>query len=317
MKIVVLDGYTLNPGDLSWDQIAELGELTIYDRTDEPDIIKRIEGAEIVITNKTPLKREVIEQADALKYISVLATGYDIIDLDAARERNIPVSNVPGYGTESVAQFTIALLLELASSVGIHNQAVKDGAWENSPDFCFWQQPIIELAGKTMGIIGYGRIGQATGRIAKALGMNVIAYNPHRISGLDIEYVELAELYARSDVITLHCALTKDNIKMINKKTISKMTKHPIIINNARGMLINEQDLADALKGGQISGAGLDVVSKEPVARDNPLLTAPNCIITPHISWASHEARRRIMNVTYENINGFLTGVIINNVVKF
>lgn len=314
MKIVILDGYTLNPGDLSWAQISTLGELTIYDRTDKKDILERINGAEIVITNKTPLDKEAIEQAESLKYITVLATGYDIIDLEAAKERNIPVSNVPGYGTDSVAQFAIALMLELASSVGAHDQAVKDGAWERSPDFCFWNQPIIELAGKTMGIIGYGKIGQATGKVAKALGMNVIAYSPRNRNEQDIEYVELDDLYAKSDVITLHCALTKDNIGMINKEAISKMTKRPMIINNARGMLINEEDLANALNLGQVSGAALDVVSKEPISKDNPLLTAKNCIITPHISWASHEARSRIMNTTYDNIKAFLGGTAKNKV---
>jgi len=290
MKIVVLDGYTLNPGDLSWDGLKNLGECTIYDRTsltDESEIISRIGDAEIVITNKTPLTKKILD-ASKIKYIGVLATGYNVVDIEAAREKNIPVTNIPTYGTQSVVQFAFALLLEICHHVAHHNQAVHDGRWENCADFCFWDYPLIELAGKTMGIIGFGRIGQATGKLAQAFGMKVIAFDTMREIGTkfgDCLFVELDELFAKSDVIALHCPLFPSTEGIICKKNINKMKNGVIILNNSRGGLIVEKDLREALDSGKVLAAGLDVVSTEPIKGDNPLLGAKNCFITPHISW--------------------------------
>ena len=317
MKIVVLDGYTENPGDLSWGPLEALGELTVYDRTpveDEAEIRRRIGEAEVVFTNKVPLSRRVIEGCPGLRFISVLATGYNVVDVDAARERGIPVSNIPAYGTASVAQFAIALLLEICHHVGGHSQAVRQGRWESCPDWCFWDYPLIELAGKTMGIIGFGRIGQQTRRIARALGMEVLACDGHPTdSGRAVgTYVSLDELYARADVIALHCNLTPENTGLIDRSAIAKMKDGVILLNNARGQLINEQDLADALNSGKVGAAGLDVVSTEPIRGDNPLLGAKNCLITPHISWAPLESRRRIMETAAENLRAFLAGRPIN-----
>ena len=317
MKIVVLDGYTENPGDLSWGPLEALGELTVYDRTpveDEAEIRRRVGEAEVVFTNKVPLSRRVIEGCPGLRFISVLATGYNVVDVDAARERGIPVSNIPAYGTASVAQFAIALLLEICHHVGGHSQAVRQGRWETCPDWCFWDYPLIELAGKTMGIIGFGRIGQQTGRIARALGMEVLACDGHPTdSGRAVgTYVSLDELYARADVIALHCNLTPENTGLIDRSAIAKMKDGVILLNNARGQLINEQDLADALNSGKVGAAGLDVVSTEPIRGDNPLLGAKNCLITPHISWAPLESRRRIMETAAENLRAFLAGRPIN-----
>lgn len=313
MKIVILDGYTENPGDLSWSQIEEYGELTVYDRTsltDENQIIERIGDAEIVITNKTPIGRRVFEMCPGIKYIAVLATGYNIVDIAAARERGISVSNVPAYGTASVSQYSIALLLEICHHIGHHAQTVAEGRWQSAPDWCYWDYPLIELEGKTMGIIGFGRIGQAEGRIAKALGMKVIASDVRpNDSGRQIaEYVGLDELFARADVISLHCNLTPENTGLINAENIAKMKDGVILINNARGQLIVEQDVADALNSGKIAAAGLDVVYTEPIRGDNPLLKAKNCIITPHISWAPIESRQRIMDCTAQNVRSFLEG---------
>ena len=317
MKIVILDGYTENPGDLSWESIAQQGELTVYDRTsltDEAEIISRIGDAEVVFTNKTPISAAVMDACPNLKFISVLATGYNIVDVAHAREKGIPVSNVPTYGTASVSQFSIALLLEICHHIGHHDESVHAGNWANSKDWCYWDYPLMELENKTIGIIGFGRIGQSEGRVAKALGMHVIAYDVYpNDSGKAIgEYVTLDELYRRADVITLHCNLTPENTGMIDKGSIAKMKDGVILINNARGQLINEQDVADALNSGKIAAAGLDVVYTEPIRADNPLLQAKNCIITPHISWAPKESRQRIMDTSAENLRAYCSGAPVN-----
>lgn len=315
MNIVILDGYTLNRGDLDWRRIEALGHVTIYDRTSHTDlqeIINRIGEAEIVFTNKTPLSKEVFNACKNIKYVGVLATGFNVVDVNAAAEKGIIVSNVPDYGTEAVGQFAIALLLEICHHIGYHNQAVHEGAWSKNPDWCFWDYPLIELFGKTMGIIGFGRIGQATGRIAKALGMNVIVYNRTQYNDGETAYVSLDELFAQSDVISLHCPLTPETEGMICKQNIDKMKDGVILLNNARGPLIVEQDLADALNSGKVYAAGLDVVSIEPIQKNNPLLKAKNCIITPHISWASKESRLRLLNIAADNLEAYLNGSPIN-----
>lgn len=314
MKIVILDGYTENPGDLSWEGFERLGELTVYDRTPAGEIVKRIGDADAVITNKTPVSRETLEACPNVKYIGVLATGYNVIDVAAAKERGIPVCNIPSYGTDAVGQFAIALLLEICHHVAHHDQAVHEGRWEQNDDWCFWDFPLIELAGKTMGIIGFGRIGQATGRIAKALGMRVIANDEYpNDSGKAIaEYVTRDELLAQSDVIALHCPLFPSTQGIVNRENIAKMKDGVIILNNSRGPLIVEQDLADALNSGKVYAAGLDVVSSEPISADNPLLHAKNCIITPHISWAPKESRQRLMDIAVEDLRAFMDGKPIN-----
>ena len=317
MKIVVLDGYTENPGDLSWDQLGELGELTVYDRTsltDESETVARIGNAELVFTNKTPITRGVIDACPGMKFIGLLATGYNVVDYRYAGERGIPVCNVPTYGTASVSQFSIALLLEVCHHIGHHDASVHAGNWERCADWCYWDYPLIELEGKTMGIIGFGRIGQAEGRIARALGMKVLAYDLYpNDAGREIaEYVDLDALYARSDVITLHCNLTPENTGMINRDSIAKMKDGVILINNARGQLIHEQDVANALNSGKLGGAGLYVVYTEPIRGDNPLLKAKNCILTPHISWAPKESRQRIMDCAVANARAFIQGSPIN-----
>lgn len=313
MKIVILDGYTENPGDLSWEEIEKLGELTVYDRTsltNMQEVIDRIDDAEIVLTNKTPITAEVLDECPNVKFIGVLATGYNVIDYKYAKEKNIPVSNVPAYGTASVSQFAIGLLLEICHHIGHHDQTVHQGRWESSSDWCYWDYPLIELDGKTMGIIGFGRIGQSTGKIAKALGMEVLAYDnyPNENGKAIAEYVELDTLLAQSDVVALHCPLFPETEGIINKDTISKMKDGVILLNNSRGQLVVEQDLADALNSGKVSAAGLDVVSTEPIKGNNPLLTAKNCFITPHISWAPKESRQRILDCTVQNIQAFLEG---------
>ncbi len=313
MKIVILDGYVENPGDLSWDDLAALGELTVYDRTsltDEQEIIDRIGDAEIVFTNKTPISRHVIDACPNLKFISMLATGYNVVDYASAREKGIPLSNVPTYGTASVSQFAIALLLEVCHHVAHHDRAVHEGRWETSADWCFWDYPLIELAGKTMGIIGFGRIGQQTGRIAKALGMKILAHDSRpNDTGREIgEYVDLDTLLRESDVVALHCPLFPETKGIINRDTLAKMKPTAILLNNSRGPLVVEQDLADALNEGTIYAAAVDVVDTEPIRGDNPLLTAKNCLITPHISWAPKESRQRIMDCSIENVKAFLAG---------
>lgn len=313
-KIVVLDGYTENPGDLSWDELKRLGELTVYDRTDEMQVAERIGDADIVYTNKTPISRAVLDACPNLRFIGVLATGYNVVDVDAAREKKIVVTNIPTYGTYAVGQFAIALLLEICHHIGHHDQAVKEGRWANNRDFCFWDYPLIELADKTMGIIGFGRIGQTTGKTAKAMGMRVIANDRYQSpQGREIaDYVEMGELLAQSDVIALHCPLFPETEGIINKDTIAAMKDGVIILNNSRGPLINEEDLAAALNSGKVYAAGLDVVSAEPINEDNPLLQAKNCIITPHISWASKESRQRLMDIAVDNLAQFLDGHPVN-----
>ena len=321
MKIVVLDGYTLNPGDLTWEGFKALGDCKIYDRTsltDDTEIISRIGDAEIVITNKTPLTKKILDACN-VKYIGILATGYNVVDIAAAKEKNIPVTNIPTYGTQSVAQFAMALLLEICHHVAHHNQAVHEGRWESCPDFCFWDYPLIELAGKTMGIIGYGRIGQATGKLAQAFGMKVIAFDAMREVGTklgDCSFVELDELFATSDVIALHCPLFPSTQGIICKENIAKMKDGVIILNNSRGGLVVEEDLREALDSGKVLAAGLDVVSTEPIKGDNPLLGAKNCFITPHISWAPKESRARLMNIAVENLKSWLNGKPVNVVNK-
>ena len=317
MKIVVLDGYTENPGDLSWGRLEKLGEVTVYDRTsyiDSPLIAERLAGADIAVINKTPITRKTIEACPSLKAIAVLATGYNVVDYAYAKEKGIPVLNVPSYGTQIVAQFAVGLLLEICSHIGHHDEAVKAGRWENNEDWCFWDYPLIELYGKTAGIIGLGRIGQATARILNTIGMKVIAYDSTKSNlGREVaEYVELDVLFAESDVIFLHCPLFPETEGIINKKNIKKMKDGVIIINNSRGQLIVERDLAEALNSDKVYAAGLDVVSTEPITGNNPLLKAKNTIITPHISWAAQAARQRIMDITVENIRAFMEGRPIN-----
>ncbi|MDD4075193.1 MAG: D-2-hydroxyacid dehydrogenase [Eubacteriales bacterium] len=313
-KIVILDGYTENPGDLSWEGLSALGALTVYDRTSANEVAARIGDAQIVYTNKTPITRETMDACPNLKFISVLATGYNIVDVAAAKEKGIPVTNIPTYGTAAVGQFAIAMLLEICHHVAHHSDAVHQGRWASCPDWCFWDYPLIELAGKTMGIIGFGRIGRTTGRIAKAMGMRVIAYDAHTDDeGREIaEYVDLDTLFACADVIALHCPLFPETEGIINKNNIAKMKDGVIILNNSRGPLIVEQDLCDALNTGKVYAAGLDVVSTEPIKPDNPLLNAKNCLITPHISWAPKESRQRLMDIAVSNLKAYLDGAPIN-----
>lgn len=310
MEIVVLDGYTENPGDLSWAPVEALGKLTVYDRTPAADVVARIGKADVVITNKTPVSRETLEACPGIRYIGLLATGYDVVDVAAAKEKGIVVCNVPSYGTDAVGQFAIALLLEIANRVGHHAEAVQAGRWTANVDWCFWDYPLMELSGKCMGVIGFGRIGQATGRIAKALGMQVIAHDkfPNDSGKIIADYVELDTLLAKADVIALHCNLTPETRHIVRKENIDKMKQGVIILNNSRGPLIAEQDLADALNAGKVHAAGLDVVSVEPITADNPLLHAKNCLITPHMSWASVECRKRIMDIAAANIAAFAEG---------
>lgn len=316
MKIVILDGHAVNPGDLSWDCFAQFGEVIVYDHTDPEQTAQRVDDAEIVLTNKTPITEQLLDACPYVRLVCVLATGYNVVDCEAARRRGIPVCNVPSYGTNAVAQFTFSLLLEICNRVGLHDEAVHAGDWAASPYFCFWNTPQMELAGKTLGIIGFGRIGQAVGKIAKAMGMQVLAYNRSCCpEGAEIgEYVELDALLQRSDVISLHCPLTPENTGLINAKTISKMKNGAILLNTARGGLLNEKDVADALRSGKLRYAAVDVVSHEPILADNPLLSAPNCIITPHMAWAPIEARQRILDCTVASIQGFLAGTPVNTV---
>lgn len=308
MNIVVLDGYTLNPGDITWEGMEKLGNLTVYDRTSADKIVERIGSAEIVFTNKTKISKETFEACPNIKFVGVLATGYNVVDVVTAKEKGIPVTNIPTYGTDAVGQFAIGLLLEICHHIAHHDKAVHDGRWENNDDWCFWDYSLIELAGKTMGIIGFGRIGQTTGRVAKALGMKVIAFDeyPNDEGEKLAEYVSLDILFSKSDVIALHCPLFPSTEGIINKDNIAKMKDGVIILNNSRGPLIVEQDLADALNSGKVYAAGVDVVSTEPIKGDNPLLTAKNCVITPHISWAPKESRQRLMNIAVDNLEAFL-----------
>jgi glycerate dehydrogenase len=302
MNIVVLDGYTLNPGDLSWDALKELGNYEVYDRSGPEEIIRRSAAAEIVLTNKVILKRSYMEAVPRLKYIGVTATGYNVVDVEAARERKIVVTNVPTYGTSSVAQMTFALLLELAQHVAHHAQMVREGRWTRSPDFCYWDFPLIELNGLTMGIIGFGRIGQAVGQLAAAFGMKVLTHSRKQPAA------DLEKLFRESDVISLHCPLTPETKHLVNAERLSWMRPTAFLLNTSRGPLIDEAALAKALNEGRIAGAGLDVLAVEPPTADNPLLKAKNCFVTPHIAWATRAARSRLMDAVVENVRAFLAG---------
>lgn len=311
MKIVVLDGYALNPGDLSWESLEKLGMVMVYDRTAEAEVAKRIGDAEMVLTNKTPITCETLNRCPKLNYIGVLATGYNIVDVAAASERGITVTNIPSYGTNAVSQFAIALLMELCHRIGDHAHSVLAGDWANNQDWCYWNYPLIELSGKTMGIIGFGKIGQRTGHIAQALGMKVLAYDVMKYPELESEtchYVSLDELYQEADVIVLHVPLFSYTREMINAESIRKMKDGVLIINNSRGQLIAEADLRDALNSGKVGGAAVDVVSTEPIKLTNPLLQAKNIIITPHISWAPRESRQRLMDIAVDNLLCYLKG---------
>ena len=316
MKIVVLDGYTLNPGDCPWDPVEKLGELTVYDRTEADQIVPRAAEAEILLTNKTPLTAESLAQLPKVKFIALLSTGYNVVDIAAARQRGIPVSNVPAYSTDSVAQFTFALLLEMCHHVGLHSRQVREGLWSRQKDFCFWSAPLIELAGKRMGVVGFGRIGRRVGEIAHALGMDVLAYartHTGRLPGPAPDYrpfafAGLEEVFAQADVVSLHCPQTAENLEMVNRRLLDLMKPAAMLINTARGALVCEADLADALNSGRLAAAAADVVSHEPIRSDNPLLTARNMILTPHIAWAALDARHRLMQITAENVAAFQTG---------
>ena len=313
MKIVSLDGAALNPGDLSWACFEQFGEITVYPRThSEEETIARIGDADIVLLNKVPITKAVLDACPSVKLICCLATGYNVVDIEAAKAKGIPVCNVPAYSTQAVAQFTIGLLLELCHRIGYHDRLVHEGAWEQCPNFCFWDTPQMELAGKTMGIIGYGRIGQAVGAIAGALGMKVLAYSRSRRPEVDAEYVDLDTLLSESDVVSLHCPLFPETNRLINADAISKMKDGAILLNTSRGPVIDEQAVAAALTSGKLRGAAMDVVSEEPIVGDNPLLKAPNCIITPHMAWAPIETRQRILDITVESIRGYLSGKPVN-----
>lgn len=319
MRIVVLDGNTLNPGDLSWDGLQDLGDVKVYAYTASDEIISRSDGAEVLITNKAPISADIMASLSELRYIGVTATGYNVVDVNAARERGIVVTNVPVYGTRSVAQMTFALLLELCHRVGEQSHAVKQEKWSKSTDFCFWDYPQVELADKTMGIIGFGRIGRQVATIANAFGMHVIAFDEYQADTpevADFEWVELEELLSRSDVVSLHCPLTAATQGLINRNSLSLMKKTAFLVNTSRGPLVVEDDLADALNSEIIAGAGLDVLSQEPPLRENPLLAAHNCIITPHIAWATLEARSRLMETTVDNLRQFVAGNPVNVVSK-
>jgi glycerate dehydrogenase len=319
MKIVVLDGFTLNPGDLSWETLKELGELVVYDRTafDTDKVVQEISDATVVFTNKTPITKEVLSKVPTVKYIGVLATGYNVVDVKAANEQNIAVTNIPAYGTNAAAQFVMGLLLEICHHIGDHNHSVQKGDWTKSIDFCYWNSPLIELEGKTIGLIGFGKIGQATAKIAMAFGMNVLVHSrtvKKEFECSNLRFVSLDEVLSTSDVISLHCPLNEATENIICSKNISKMKDGVLLINTSRGGLVNEQDLANALNTDKIYAAALDVVSAEPMDKTNPLLTAKNCIITPHIAWATKEARQRLMNTAVGNLSSFLRGNPVNTV---
>ena len=310
MKIVVLDGYALNPGDLSWEPLERLGQCTVHDRTSPGETVSRAAGARILLTNKTAVPADVLGRLADCRYIGVLATGYNVVDVDAAAAGGIVVTNVPTYGTRSVAQMVFAHVLNLAQHVGHHARTVRDGRWARSPDFCYWDHPLVELAGKTMGIIGLGRIGKATAELARAFGMEVIGYDTHAdpsAAGLCTP-VGLDEIFQKSDVVSLHCPLTAETERIINAERLGLMKPTAFLINTSRGPLVDEQALADALNGGRLAGAGLDVLSAEPPAPDNPLVSAQNCCITPHVAWATREARARLMAVATDNVAAFLAG---------
>ena len=314
MKIVVLDGHTLNPGDLTWAGLEALGEVTVYGRSTADQVAERAQGAEILLVNKAQIGREILDQLPTLRYITVLATGYDIVDVAAAREKGIPVANIPTYGTASVAQMTFAHLLNLTQHVAEHAQTVRDGDWTRSPDWCYWNFPLVELEGLTMGVLGFGRIGQNVGRVAQSFGMKVLAYDAYikeaPLPGAQM--VDMDTVFRQSDVISLHLPLTPETQGMVNAARLAQMKPTAFIINTSRGAVINNADLAEALNAGVIAGAGLDVLEVEPPAADNPLLTAKNCYITPHISWATQSARARLMQIAVDNVRTFLEGKPIN-----
>lgn len=318
-RIVILDGYTLNPGDIDWRPIEALGDVTLYDRTPDDEIVARAREASCILLNKTPLSRETVEALPALRYVGVLATGYNVVDVAACAERHIVVTNIPTYGTDSVAQHVAALMLEFARGVAVHDAAVHAGEWTRNADWCFGKQPMFELTGKTLGIVGIGRIGQAVARIGAAFGMQLIAHDrfwpaPDKLAGLTVEQVTLDTLFASADVITLHCPLTAENHHLVNGDRLSAMKLTALLINTSRGPLVDNQALADALHAGRIAGAGLDVLDIEPPAADNPLLTAPNCIITPHVAWYAREARQRLMQIAADNLNAYQAGEPVNTV---
>ena len=318
MKIIVLDGYGLNPGDLTWKGFEELGELTVYDRTSPSELLERAAGAEALVTNKTLITSENMDALPDLKYIGVLATGYNVVDIDAAKARGIVVTNIPAYSTASVAQMVFAHILNITQRVGYYADENKQGRWTKNADFCYWDTHLVELQGKKMGIVGFGNIGQATARIAQAFGMEVCVYSskPQFALPSGIKKMELDELFGECDVVSLHCPLTPDTKEMVNAERLSKMKPNAILINTGRGPLINEQDLADALNEGKIAAAGLDVLSVEPSVEGNPLLGARNCFITPHIAWATLEARTRLMEIAVQNLESYLKGQIVNNVAR-
>lgn len=315
MNIVVLDGYTLNPGDISWEGIEKLGDITIYDRTPVDKVIERSAGAEVIFTNKTPVSEEAINELTSLKFIGVLATGYNIVNTEAAKAKGVIVSNVPGYGTNSVVQMTIALLLELCLRVQRHSDAVMEGKWARSSDWCFWDYPLVELSGKTMGIIGFGRIGRQVGDVATAFGMNIVGNSRHwtdQSQRKNFRWAEVPELLAQSDVVSIHCPLFPETKGLINKESLMTMKKTAFLLNTSRGPIVVDEDLAEALNSEVIAGAGIDVLSVEPPSADNPLFKAKNCIITPHIAWATKEARIRLMDITVSNLSAFINGNPVN-----
>lgn len=313
MNLVVLDGFTLNPGDLHWDKLRALGSCEVFDRTPPEQIPQRAANAEIVLTNKAVLSKDIIPKLPKLKYIGVLASGTNVVDLAAARAREIPVTNVPAYGTRSVAQATFALLLELTNCVGHHAQTVRDGQWVKSPDWCYWNTPLRELTGLTFGVVGFGRIGFAVAEIAHAFGMKVIAFTPTpKIAPSFVRFVELEEIFRSSDVLSLHCPLSPQTEQLVNAKRLRLMKPSAFLLNTSRGLLVDEVALAEALNTARLAGAGLDVVSTEPPAESNPLLRAQNCIITPHNAWATQAARARLLHIAVENVRAFLAGKPVN-----
>jgi len=315
MKIVVLDGYTLNPGDISWDGLHRLGDVVIHDRTPPDQLLARAKDADILLSNKTPVTGAIIEQLPKLKYIGVLATGYNIIDVDAAKKQGVIVANVPGYGTTSVVQQTFALLLELTQRTQRHSDSVMNGEWARSVDFCYWNHPLVELAGKTMGIIGFGHIGQKVGDVATAFGMNIIGNSRTRTdqsARKNFRWAELPELLEQSDVVSIHCPLFPETQGLINSESLKRMKRSAYLLNTSRGPIVVDGDLADALNNNTIAGAGIDVLSVEPPQADNPLFKANNCIITPHIAWATREARLRLMDTVVSNLAGFINGKPVN-----
>ena len=319
MKIVVLDGYTLNPGDISWDSLKQLGDVVVYERTPPDKVLERATGASILLSNKTPLNAALIEKLPGLKYIGLLATGYNVIDVEAAKKHGIVVANAPGYGTASVVQQTFALLLELTQRVQRHSDSVMHGDWAHSADFCYWNYPLVELAGKTIGIIGFGDIGKKVADVATAFGMNIIGNSRTRTdqrARKNFRWADVPELLECSDVVSIHCPLFPETQGLINAANLEKMKRSAYLINTSRGPIVNDQDLADALNNGTIAGAGIDVLSVEPPQADNPLFKAKNCIVTPHIAWATHEARLRLMDLVVSNVAAFLNGKPLNVVNK-